>query len=242
MVYLPESLVLFILSVAGTIIAGYLFSWVVGRTLGRVNKVLGSVVARFGSWTIYVVGFLFALGHLNLRVEVLLMFFGVVATLFLLGLRDVIPNIVAMHVIEMYRPYRVGDWIEIDGKVGRVIDINDMYTIVFTADHERLYVPNNLLLKKNFANITKSEGFDVTVLFEAPLTGDLVKNLTRLEDELKSKLKSEVTEGDLHVMLTGLSTKSATIAVRLRVSNPQRVAEIKSRILREAAEIFFFKG
>ncbi len=239
---LSEGIILFLLSLAGTVIAGKLFSWAVKRTLGKVNKVLGDALARFGSWGIYLTGFLFSLEHLNLKLEVLLLFFGALAAMILLGLKDVLPNIVARHIIEMYRPFKVGDWIDVDGTVGRVVDIDDIFTTLLTLNHERVYIPNTLLLKKQVVNITKSEGVDIVTSFEAPLTGDINRLVSKLQKVLKSELEEELSEGEPEVWLSGISDTKARITVRVRVGNPNRFAEVRSKILLEAARVISSGG
>ncbi|WP_460024413.1 mechanosensitive ion channel domain-containing protein [Infirmifilum sp. SLHALR2] len=239
---LPESLILFLASLVGTVIAGKLFSWAVRRTLGRVNKVLGDALARFGSWGIYLTGFLFSLEHLNLRLEVLLILFGALAAMLLLGLKDVLPNVVARHMLEIYRPFKVGDWIEVDGNVGRVVDIDDLYTVILTVYHERVYIPNTALLKKQVVNITRSEGVDVVTSFEVPVTGDIGKLISRLEKTLKKELEEEVMEGEPEVWLSGISGGKARLTVRTRIGNPNRVPEVRSKILLSVAKVISEPG
>lgn len=234
---LETSIVLFLASLAATVAAGLLFSWLVRRTLGRFNPVLARTVARFGSWGIYLTGFLFSLEHLNLRLEVLLLFFGALAAMTLLGLKDVLPNVVARHVLEAYRPFKVGDWIEIDGRVGRVVDMDDLYTVVLTLDHERVYVPNSLMLKREVTNLTRSEGVEVVASFEVPATEGLSGYLSALKKALKAELREDVSEGEPQVSLSGLSDGKARVTVRVRIGNPSRVPEVKSKILMEAVRI-----
>ena len=49
---------------------------------------------------------------------------------------------------------RLGEWIAFQDKEGRVIDINWARTTLETADGQRVFVPNNLLLSGVFLNYT----------------------------------------------------------------------------------------
>ena len=49
---------------------------------------------------------------------------------------------------------RLGEWIAFQNKEGRVVDINWARTVIDTADGQRVYIPNTLLLNGVFSNFT----------------------------------------------------------------------------------------
>lgn len=63
---------------------------------------------------------------------------------------SILSNILATFVILIWRPFYVGERIELvpDGVAGRVIDINFIYTILRTDEGERISVPNNMFAQK----------------------------------------------------------------------------------------------
>lgn len=63
---------------------------------------------------------------------------------------SILSNILATFVILIWRPFYVGERIEVmpDGIAGRVIDINFIYTILRTDEGERISVPNNMFAQK----------------------------------------------------------------------------------------------
>lgn len=235
---LEASIPLFLASLAATVASGRLFSWVARRAFGRTSPALANAVAKYGSWGIYLTGFLFSLSvSTNLRLEVLLLFFGALAAATLLGLKDVLPNIAALLILEALRPFRVGDWVEIDGMVGRVVDVDGLYTVILTADRKRVYVPNSLLLKREIANLTRSGGVEVAASFEVPAGGDIASYLAALKKALESELRGELSEGEPRVELSDLSGGRARVTVRVRIWNPSRAPDVRTKILLEAAKV-----
>ena len=53
-----------------------------------------------------------------------------------------LQNIAGGMIILIFKPYRVGDWIEAQGVSGSVVEIQLFHSILRTADHQIVYVPN----------------------------------------------------------------------------------------------------
>ncbi|ABL78595.1 mechanosensitive ion channel domain-containing protein [Thermofilum pendens] len=225
------NLLLFLASIALTVVAGYLFSVVVRKSLGKINPLLSEIISRYGSWTIYVVGLLVSLELLNLRLETVLVFTALLGALVILGLKDVLPSIFARQFLEMYKPFRVGDWIRVGDTCGRVIDVNDLYTVVFTSSHEKLYIPNSRLLQERVYNLTAGTGFYVDVDFAASPSEGLDQLLRKVKGAIEEEAKEEGLE-EPEIFVVGLEPDAVYLRVRVRVLNPQRKDEVRSRLLR----------
>lgn len=71
-----------------------------------------------------------------------------------LALQESLSNIFSGLMLTIDRPFKPGDWIEIDGKEGKVLDSNWRSTRVLTRDDDIIYVPNSTLAKGNIVNLT----------------------------------------------------------------------------------------
>jgi small-conductance mechanosensitive channel/CRP-like cAMP-binding protein len=71
-----------------------------------------------------------------------------------LALQESLSNIFSGIMLTIDRPYKAGDWIEIDGKEGKVLDSNWRSTRVLTRDDDIIYVPNSTMAKGNIVNLT----------------------------------------------------------------------------------------
>ena len=56
-----------------------------------------------------------------------------------------LQNFAGGIVILLFKPYRVGDWIEAQGVQGKVHEIQIFHTILLTADGKQVYMPNGSL-------------------------------------------------------------------------------------------------
>jgi small-conductance mechanosensitive channel len=116
---------------------------VVERT--RAHGPLGQLLASIARVGLLILGLVTALGTLGVNI------LGIVAGLGLTGfalgfaLKDSIANLLAGVLILLYRPFEVGDRIDVGGLAGRVTHVDLRYTEL-DAESERVLVPNSKLL------------------------------------------------------------------------------------------------
>src|SRR5207237_7530607 len=116
---------------------------IVERT--RAHGPLGELLASIARISLILLGLITALGTLGVNI------LGIVAGLGLTGfalgfaLKDSIANLLAGVLILLYRPFEVGDRIDVGGLAGRVTHVDLRYTEL-DAESERVLVPNAKLL------------------------------------------------------------------------------------------------
>src|SRR5579862_3152195 len=71
-----------------------------------------------------------------------------------LALQESLSNVFAGIMLTIDRPFKQGDWIEVDGKEGKVLDANWRSTRVLTRDDDIIYVPNSTMAKGTIVNLT----------------------------------------------------------------------------------------
>jgi small-conductance mechanosensitive channel len=97
-----------------------------------------------------------------------------------LALQEPLGNIFAGVVLMFERPLNVGDWINVDGVTGRVVEINWRAVHLETATRERLIVPNSKLSKGNFSNFSRPSRLHtetVTLAFPSDVPPNKVKRI-----------------------------------------------------------------
>lgn len=96
-------------------------------------------------------------------------FAGVLGAAIGFGLKDLLANIAGGLVIVFETSYQVGDWIEMGGHYGEVVDIGIRSTRLQTPDADLVAVPNYLAITDSVANANTGspEMLVVTELFVA---------------------------------------------------------------------------
>ena len=69
-----------------------------------------------------------------------------------LALQGALSNVAGGLMILIFKPFRIGDYIQASGAEGTVRDISIFYTTIITNDNKRITVPNGDLMSTNVTN------------------------------------------------------------------------------------------
>lgn len=94
-----------------------------------------------------------------------------------LSLQGALANFAGGIMLLIFKPFRVGDYIEASGAEGTVRDISVFYTTVITVDNKRITVPNGDLMNANVTNFSSEELRRVDLDFK--ITNDCDNNLAK---------------------------------------------------------------
>ncbi len=80
---------------------------------------------------------------------------------------SILSNVLATFVILIWRPFNVGEWVEVlpEGLEGQAIDINFLFTTLRSEEGKKIAVPNNLFAQK-FIRRSKVQGAPKRTLAE----------------------------------------------------------------------------
>jgi len=76
---------------------------------------------------------------------------GIASAVIALALQDTLSNLVSGLLLLFAKPFRTGDWIEVDGKQGRVLEQN-WWSVTIGTPAWKLNVPNGVLSKARIIN------------------------------------------------------------------------------------------
>ena len=166
-------------------------SALVKRAIGRVHSRSGTpdvtLQTFLGSLTRYliiIVGLMVVLSQLGVKTTSVL---AVLSGLLLgvgLALQGALSNVAAGVMLLLFRPYRVGDLVEISGRMGTVLSLDLMMTELKTPDNLRVTAPNGKIFGDFIVNYTKPGRRRVDVTFHIPPTKDLAAVLEAMKAEL----------------------------------------------------------
>ena len=159
-----------IVSVALGILVGVLIL-IVGRWLARLIARYASrsmerahvddMIIRFARTLIYVglmvaviIAALNAAGIHTTSLTALLASAGVAIGL---ALKDSLANFAAGVMILLFKPYRMGDFVEAAGTSGSVEEVSIFNTILHTVDNVRVIVPNSAVISDNIKNYSAND-------------------------------------------------------------------------------------
>ena len=98
---------------------------------------------------------------------------GVLGIVLGFALQRMISDFFSGIAMGMEHPFRVGDWIEVDGVTGKVIETNWRATRMITLEHVTVVLPNSFIAERRFLNYNLPEAWfrtetQITLEFEVP--------------------------------------------------------------------------
>ena len=138
------------------------------RQLEKNSKLAPSVVSIgriLMRWIFVVFTLLFVLGEFGILQNVWAAIAAVLAMVAIgfFAVWSVLSNTLCTLLILVYKPFRIGDSIEIptDSIKGKVIDLNLMFTTLLREDDEMIQIPNNFFFQKATIRKPGKETMDV---------------------------------------------------------------------------------
>lgn len=105
---------------------------------------LTSLLARTSGITLLIFGFVTALGTLGINVSALVAGLGLAGFALGFALKDTISNLLSGILILLYKPFRIGNNINVSGYEGVVVSIDLRYTEL-DSEGSKILIPNSKL-------------------------------------------------------------------------------------------------
>ncbi len=154
-----------------------------------------------------------ALGNLGISTTSVVAMLGAATLAIGLSLQDSLGNLAAGVMIILLRPYRVGDFVEINDELGYVTDIQIFHTTLTTRDNKTIFIPNNDALDSNITNYSKTELIRLDLTYGIGYDDDLLKAKQVLL-EIAQAEELVVTEPAPIVIVAELGDNSVNLQVR----------------------------
>lgn len=141
-----------------------------------------------------------------------------------LALQGALSNFAAGVLILLFRPFKVGDLVEVSDVYGRVEDIQIFSTIIITLDNKTAIIPNNLVTSGNIINYSKKGLLRLDLIYGIGYAADLLKAKQILQEIVTTHEKVAKEPAPL-VAVKELAANSVNFIVRPYV-NPDEYWKI----------------
>lgn len=131
-----------------------------------------------------------------------------------LGLKDSMSGVVSGMVILFAKPFVKGDIIEVNGHIGRIEEIQMLYTFLMTFDNKMVIIPNNELASSSFVNYSHEDIRRVDMTFDIHYESDVEKAKSIILDVI-SKHPDAFQEPEPYARVSQYKDNSITIALRV---------------------------
>jgi small conductance mechanosensitive channel len=145
------------------------------------DPTLGLFIASLVRYAIMAVGLIAVLQQLGVQTTSVLAVFGAASLAVGLAMQGTLSNVAAGVMILLFRPYRVGDLIEVGARTGRVEALDLFATELATPDNVKVLVPNGKVFGDVITNYSAHSNRRVDVVFKVDMKRDLPAVLAGLK-------------------------------------------------------------
>ncbi len=179
----------------------------------EVDKTLETFVCNLVRVVLLVVVVIAAIGQIGIQTTSFIAIFGAAGLAVGLALQGSLSNFASGVLIVLFRPYRVGDWVEAAGISGSVEQVQILTTILKTGDNKQIIVPNSQIMDSIITNYSANDTRRVDMVVGVSYNDDLDKVRATLE-ELIAAEDRVLDEPEHKIAVSALADSSVNFVVR----------------------------
>ncbi len=131
------------------LVVGFMVAGAVARFIRRIpdrnprlDKTLANFFASMAKWAILAVVIIAVLTQFGVETTSMVAALGAVTLAIGFALQGTLSNVAAGVMIVFFRPYKIGDFVEVAGAGGSVKEVTLFYTELNTPDNKQIIIPN----------------------------------------------------------------------------------------------------
>jgi small conductance mechanosensitive channel len=148
---------------------------------GDIDTTLRRFIGNLARMLLMLFVIIAAINALGVQTASLIALIGAAGLAVGLALQGSLSNFAAGVLIVLFRPYKVGDWIEGGGVSGAVEEVQILTTVLKTGDNKRVIIPNSQIMGSTITNYSANETRRVDLVVGVSYSDDLDKVRKELE-------------------------------------------------------------
>ena len=155
---------------------------IVGKAIERVmarsnqtSQLLGDFLVVTSRRLVLAIGIIIGLAALEVNIGPLLAVIGAAGFVIAFALQNSLGNFASGILIMVFKPFDVGDVVEIGGVLGKVKSMNLLSVLIHTPDNKAVIIPNNNIWSDSITNVTGTDSRRVDLIFGIGYGDDIEK-------------------------------------------------------------------
>ena len=178
-----------------------------------VEKTLETFACNLVRMALLIVVIIAAIGQLGIQTTSFIAIFGAAGLAVGLALQGSLSNFASGVLIVLFRPYKVGDFVEAAGIAGAIEQVQILTTIFKTGDNKQVIVPNSQIMDSIITNYSANDTRRVDMVVGVSYDDDLDKVRKTLEDIIAADDRI-LSEPAVTIAVSELADSSVNFVVR----------------------------
>jgi small conductance mechanosensitive channel len=207
----------------GALVVGVVGWWLAGvvqrlfhRLLSstpRMDPTVASFLSSLARYAVLVVTFLIILQLIGVQATSLIAVLGAASLAIGLALQGTLSNMAAGVMLLIFRPFKMGDSIEVAGKSGTVQDLNLFMTELASGDNVQVLIPNSQVWGTALTNYSSYGTRRIAIDLALPWEVD-IESLTSRARSLLAHDPRTLDEPHPSVTLSSLGDKTVGLSIQ----------------------------
>lgn len=209
----------------------------VGSLYGKAEATWDPEIKKNGSrlamtrLVLIIIGFLIAIAASGIPMDKITIVLGALGVGIGLGLQGIVNNLVSGVILIFEQPFRIGDFIEIGDKKGRVLDIGIRSSKIVMEEGAEIIMPNADLLSGRVINWTlRNDNVRIDIPISV-LAGHTFEEVKKIIIEDLEKNDDVIMTPAPEILLLSVTDKAITMNIMVWISSVHRLQAIKSKLL-----------
>lgn len=217
-----ERIIEFIPDLIGAVLLLIIGWWLIKFVLKYVRKVfqkrqtdkaLENFIITILNWGMKIMLFIMVINQIGIETTSLIAALGAAGLAVGLALQGSLSNFAGGVLIILLKPFRLGDWIEVNGVSGSVKEITLFYTKLNTFGNQLAILPNGELSNENVINYsgegTRRDAITIRITYNSDIkkAREILLNLMQEQEGILKDPAPAVVVGDLTESSVNLSVR-----------------------------------
>lgn len=229
------------------LIVGWMLAGLVSRLIRRrvlasetIDDTIGNFVASIVKWVILLIVLIAVLGIFGIQATSLVAIMGAATLAIGMALQGTLSDLAAGFMLILFRPYKLGQFVDIAGTAGTVKDINLFVTELATPDNVQIIVPNGQAWGSVITNFSHHATRRVDLVFGIDY-GDDIEKAKAIILRLADADERVMSDPEPWVRVTNLGDSSVDLTTRIWVA-AEDFWEVKFGLTQAVKEAFDNEG
>ncbi|RLA33393.1 MAG: mechanosensitive ion channel family protein [Gammaproteobacteria bacterium] len=179
----------------------------------EVDKILETFVCNLVYWMLMTFIIIAAMSQIGIQTTSLIAIMGAAGLAVGLALQGALGNFAAGVLIVMFRPYRVGDFVEVAGISGAILQVQILTTMLKTGDNKLIVVPNGQIMSGIITNYSAHKTRRIDMVIGVSYDDDIDKVRSTIQ-ELVDADERVLKDPECLIAVSELADSSVNFNVR----------------------------
>ncbi len=180
----------------------------------RLDATIGNFIASIVKWVILLMVLIAVLGLFGIEATSLVAVLGAATLAIGLALQGTLSDLASGFMLILFRPYKLGQYVDIGGTAGTVKDLNLFFTELVTPDNVQIIIPNGQAWGAIITNVSHYDTRRCDLSFGIDYGDDADKAMQVIVDLAKADERVH-DDPEPWVRVTNLGDSSVDLSVRL---------------------------